>query len=126
MPLEPGHRLGVEMVGRLVEQQHLGLGEQQLAQRHAAALAARELRDVGVVGRAAQGVHRLVDLAVEIPQALGVDLVLQAPHLVRRLVRVVHGEFVVAVEDRLLRRHAQHHVLADATWLGSSCGSCGR
>ena len=77
MPFEPGHGLGVEMVGRLVEQQHLGLGEQELAEGHAALFTARQGRDVGVVGRAAQGVHRLIDLAVEIPQALGFDLVLQ-------------------------------------------------
>ena len=38
--LQPGGRLGVEMVGRLVEQQHVGLGEQQLAQRDAALFAA--------------------------------------------------------------------------------------
>ena len=100
------------MVGRLVEQQQIGLLEQQPAQRDAAALAAGELRHVGVVGRAAQRVHRLVDLGVEVPQALGLDLVLQLGHLVRGLVRVVHGELVVAVEDRLLRRDALHHVLA--------------
>jgi hypothetical protein len=28
--LEPAHRLGVEVVGRLVEQQHVGLGQQQI------------------------------------------------------------------------------------------------
>ena len=41
--LEPRDRFGVEMVGGLVEQQHVGLREQQPAQRHAAALAAGEL-----------------------------------------------------------------------------------
>ena len=53
MPFEPIHGFGVEMVGRLVEQQEIGLFEQQLAQRDAAALAARELVDRPVVGRAA-------------------------------------------------------------------------
>ena len=33
-------------------------------------------------------------------------------HLVRSLVRIVHGEFVVAVEDRLLGGDAEHHVAA--------------
>ena len=56
---QPGHAFGVEMVGRLVEQQQVGLVEQQLAQRHAALLAAGELGDLGVVGRAAQRVHGL-------------------------------------------------------------------
>ena len=112
MPFEPGRRLGVEMVRRLVEQQQLGLLEQQPAQRDAAALAARQLVDRRIVRRAAQGVHRLIDLGIEIPQALGLDLVLEARHLVRGLVGIVHGELVVAVEDRLLRRDALHDVLA--------------
>ena len=43
--LEPGDALGVEVVGRLVEQQQVGLLEQQPAQRDAAPLAARELAD---------------------------------------------------------------------------------
>ncbi len=110
---EPRHRLGVEMVGRLVEQQQLRLVEQQLAQRHAAALAARELRHVRVVRRTAQRVHRLVDLAVEIPQALGLDLVLQFRHLVGGLVGIVRRQLVVAVEDRLLLGDAFHDVFAN-------------
>ena len=112
MAFQPIDGLGVEMVRGLVEQQQLGLLEQQPAERDAAALAAGELGHVGVVRRTAQRVHRLVDLGVEIPQPLGLDLVLQLGHLVRGLVRVVHGEFVVAIEDRLLRRDALHHVLA--------------
>ena len=38
--LEPRHRFGVEVVGRLVEQQQVGLLQQQAAQRDAALLAA--------------------------------------------------------------------------------------
>ena len=67
---EPVDGLGVEMVRRLVEQQQVGLLEQQAAERDAAALAARELGHVGIVRRAAQRVHRLFDLAVEIPKPL--------------------------------------------------------
>ena len=63
MPFEPGDGLGIEVVGRLVEQQQFGLLEQQLAERDAAALTARELVDRPIVGRAAQGVHGLLDLA---------------------------------------------------------------
>ena len=114
MAFEPRHRLGVEMVGRLVQQQQFGLVEQQLAQRDAAALAARELGHVGIVGRAAQRVHRLIDLAVEIPEVRGLDLVLQLGHLVGGLVRIVHRQFVVAIEDRLLLGDALHDVFAHA------------
>jgi hypothetical protein len=114
MALEPVHRPGVEMIGRLVEQQQLRLVEQQPTERHAPPLAAGQLGHVGVVGRASQRVHRLVYLGVEVPQPLGLDLVLQIGHLVGVLVRVIGGELVVAVEDRLLRGDPLHHVLAHA------------
>ena len=53
--LQPPDALGVEVVGRLVEQQHVGLLQQQPAERHAAPLAARELGHVGVARGAAGG-----------------------------------------------------------------------
>ena len=87
--LEPGDGLGVEVVGRLVEQQQVGRAQQQAAQRDAAALAAGELRDVGVGGRQAQRVHRVLELRVEVPGVGGVDLVLQRGELVGGLVGVV-------------------------------------
>ena len=112
MAFEPVDRLGVEMVGRLVEQQQLRLLQEQTAKRDAAPLAARELAHVRVVGRAAERVHRLLDLAVEIPKALGLDLVLEPRHLVGGLVGIVHRQLVVAVEDRLLVLDAEHRVAA--------------
>ena len=100
------------MVGRLVKEEEVGLLQQQLAECDTAALAAGQRLDRRVVGRTAQRLHRLVDLGIEVPQALGLDLVLELGHLVRGLVGIVDGELVVAVEDRLLRRDALHHVLA--------------
>ena len=91
MALQPGHRLGVEMVGRLVEQQHVGLAEQQPAERHAALLAARQLLDVGVARRAAQRVHGDLDRAAEVPAVAGVDLLLQLGLLGDQLVHVGVG-----------------------------------
>ncbi len=101
------------MVGRLVEKQQFGLFQQQFAERHATALAARQLVDRPIVRRAAQGIHRLLDLRIEVPEVLRFDLVLQTGHLVGSLVRIVHRQFVVAIEKRALGRHAFHHVLAD-------------
>ena len=65
--LEPGNGLGIEMVGRLVEQEQIGLAEQQPAERDAPALAAAQRLDVGVGRRQPQCVHRDLELAVEIP-----------------------------------------------------------
>ena len=89
--LEPGDRLGVEMVGRLVEQQQIGLGEQQAAQCDAPALAARELRDTGIRRREAERIHRDLELAVEVPAADGVDVILELGLLGEQLVEIGIG-----------------------------------
>ena len=80
-------RFGVEVVGRLVEQQHVGLRQQQPAERDAAALAAGDLRDVGVPRRQAQRVGRDFELALEVPAVGRVDGGLQlAPALEQRFI----------------------------------------
>src|SRR5437867_3985752 len=76
--LEPRHRLGVEVVGGLVEQEQLGLAEEDLAERDAPPLAPRERRHVGLARRKAERVHRHLEPAVELPGARGVDRVLHA------------------------------------------------
>ena len=111
--LQPGDAFGIEMVGGLVQQQQIGLAQQQLGQGDAAPFAARQVVDRCLARRAAQGIHGLIDLGVEVPQVLVVDDVLQLGHLIGRLVGIVHGQFVVAVEDGLLGRHPLHDVAED-------------
>ena len=92
------------MVGGLVEQQQVGLLEQQLAQRDPAALTTGEVVDERVGRRAAQRVHRLVEPAVEVPRVGVVEVGLQVAHLGEQLVVVgvgvgeLLGDLVVAVE----------------------------
>ncbi len=105
--LEPGHRLGVEMVGRLVEQQHVGLLQQEPAQRDAAPLAAGELRDLGVARRQAQRVHRDLDGAIELPGVDGVDLVLQPRLLLEQLLHLVVVERLAELGADLLEAREQ-------------------
>ena len=112
-PLEPGHRLGVEVVRGLVEEQHVGRLQQQAAQGDPALLAAGERRDVGVARGQAQRVHRELDLLVEVPEVLGVDLVLQPRELVGGFVRVVGRDLLVALQDLPLLRHRLLDVLED-------------
>ena len=117
--LEPLDRLGVEVVGGLVEQQQVGVLEQQPGERDAALLAAGQRRDVGVVGRAAQRVHRDVDVALEAPRVRGVDLVLERGLLGadRLVVGVGLGPLghdgVVLVDEVLDRPDAVEHVALD-------------
>ncbi|MDF2799281.1 MAG: hypothetical protein K0R85_2025 [Devosia sp.] len=108
--LEPGGGFGIQMVGGFVEQQQVGLAQQQGAKRHAAAFTTRQLGHIGIARRAAQGLHRHLDLGFQIPQGLGVDLVLQLGGLIGGLVGIVHHQFVVAIDDGLLFLHPGHDI----------------
>ena len=108
---QPVHRFSIEMVGRFVEQQKIRLRQQQLGEGHAAALTTRQLAHIRIRRRAAQGIHRLLHLRVQVPQVLRVDHILQLGGLVGVLVGIVHHQGVVFVENGLLGGHAFHHVL---------------
>ncbi len=60
--LQPFDGLGVQVVGRFVEQQHVRLLQQQAAQRHAALFTAGQVADHGLPRRQAQGVGGHVQL----------------------------------------------------------------
>ena len=76
MLFEPVDTLGVEVVGGLVEQQHVGLLQQQAAQGHTTALTARKCLDAPIARRAVQSGHGAIELGVHIPGVGGVDHVL--------------------------------------------------
>ena len=121
--LEPGDRLRVEMVGRLVEEEQIGVPEEEPAERHPAALPAREGRDPHLARRAAQRVHRDLDLALELPAVARVDLLLELrllgdegihPHLVEGLGEARTHRLEALEECFLLGdpvEHVAHHVL---------------
>ena len=88
MMLEPGHRFRVEVVGRLIQQQHVRFLQQQAAERDAAPFSAGEHGDRCVARRTSEGIHRLFELAVEIPCVEMVDLLLQLRLLVEQRVEV--------------------------------------
>ena len=89
--LEPGDRLGVEVVRRLVEEQQVGRGEEQPAERDPAALAAGERRHVAVALGQAQRVHGPVELGLEAPRVVAVDLLLHRRLLGEQRVEVGVG-----------------------------------
>lgn len=64
--LQPGHRVGVQVVGRFVQQEHVGRRQQQAAQRHAALLATGQVFDLGVPWWQAQGVGGDFQLALQV------------------------------------------------------------
>ena len=71
--LQPVHRFSVQVVGRLVEQEHVGLGQQQLTQGNAPLFTAREQPDFGVPGRQAQGVGGDFELVLGVGASAGDD-----------------------------------------------------
>ena len=112
--LEPGHRLGVEVVGRLVQQQQVGRREQQPAERDAAPLAAGQRRHVGVGRRAAQRVHRDVEVAVEVPGVEPLDPVLHLALLLEQRRHLLVGHRLGEPLRELVERVEQVALLGDA------------
>ena len=102
--LQPQNALGVEVVGRLVEQKQIRLLQQQLAQGDPTSLTTGQVVHQHLRRRAPQGVHRLVETAVEVPRVGMVQVGLQVAHLAEQLVVVgvrvgeLLGNRVVAVQ----------------------------
>ncbi len=61
---KPRNAFSIQMVGWFVQQQQVGLFQQQAAQGHAAALTTRKFIYRAICGRAAQGIQRNIQLAV--------------------------------------------------------------
>ena len=77
MKLQPTHGLGVQVVGRLIEQEKIRLLQQQAAQRDAPALAARKSGHIGITRRTAERIHGNFHGALDFPAVDRVDLLLQ-------------------------------------------------
>ena len=74
--LQPVDRLGVEVVGGLIEQEDVGFLQQQAAQGHAAAFTTAQVLGQLVALGAPQGVHGTLQAVVQVPCIGGVDNVL--------------------------------------------------
>jgi len=88
--LEPGDRGGVEVVGRLIQEQQVGLGEQQTRKGNTAALATTQQRGHRVRGRTIECLHghrhlRVQRPAIELLESLReLGLLRQQSHLIQR------------------------------------------
>ena len=70
--LEPGDRVDVEMIGRLVEQQQIGLADERPREKHAALPSSRQRVD-DCRGRQRQPRHDHVGLVVTLPLVMRVE-----------------------------------------------------
>ncbi len=105
--LQPGDRFRIEVVGGLIEQQHVRLREKQATQRDTATFTTREFAYVGIPGRQAQRIGRDFKLAIDFPPTGRVNRVLkfalffeQRVHLVvtHRLGKLV-ADFLKAMQE---------------------------
>ena len=117
--LQPGHGLGIQVVGGFVQQQDVGLLQEQTAERHAPAFTAGQHTHLGVGVGAAQGVHGLLQAGVQVPAVVGVDLLLQLALLGQQCVHVGVG-IGELIADGVIGLHPAHllggaffHGLAD-------------
>ena len=78
MIFQPGHRFGVQMVGRLVQKQHVRFLQQQTAQSHAAFFASGKFGNVGIGRRTTQSVHCNLNGSFKIPTVTGIDFFRQS------------------------------------------------
>ena len=98
--LQPVDALGVEVVGGLVEQEHVGLGQEQAAQGHTAALTTGEVGHGAVARGTMEGAHRTLQARVHVPGVGRVDNVLELSLAGHELVHLV-GVVVVLLLAKL-------------------------
>ena len=89
--LQPADGLDVEVVGGLVEQQQVGLGDQRPRQQHPALEAAGQLRELGIRVQPQARQHRLDAVGVA-PAASRLEPVLDARQPFQRRLRAVLGD----------------------------------
>ena len=117
--LEPEHAFSVEVVRGLVEEQQVGGLDEELAQRHAAALTTGQNGHRLIRRRTAQRVHRLIELRVDVPRIGGVDLGLELTHLLHQGIEVgvrirhLFGDLIEAGELAEDVSGTQAHILND-------------
>ena len=110
---QPFHRLGVEVVGRLVKQQDVGLLQKQTAQSHATALASGQVFDQLVVRRTTQRVHGAVQTVVDVPGIGRVKFVLQFGLTLYQLVHLVLVLQYFGVAERVVHLVIFHQQVHD-------------
>ena len=93
---QPSHGLGIQVVGGLIQQEHVRLLQQDAAQGHSPRLAARQGGHLRLAWWQPQGIHGDVDRPVEVPGTRDIDAGLQFTLLVEQglhfLVRHRFGE----------------------------------
>ena len=89
MLLQPVNTLSIEMVRRLIEQQHIRLLQQQTTEGDTSAFTTGKRLHAPVAGRTVERCHRTVELRVHVPGIGRVDDILQLCLTGHQLVHLV-------------------------------------
>ena len=112
MALEPLHTLCVKVVGRLVQQKHVRLAQQQTAEGHPPALATAEISYLGIRRRTLQGIHRPLQLGVDLPSFTMLYFLRKFALTYDELIHFVVGHRLAELQVHLLILPEQvHHFL---------------
>ncbi len=116
---QPGDGLDVQVVGGFVQQQQVGRRDERLGQQHAPLHAARQRRELGVLGQV-ELADDLFDALFDRPAVAGLDAGLHGAQLVHVDVHAVVQHVVVAgqVGAQLAQAHGHHVEDAAAEVLG--------
>ncbi len=129
---QPRDRLGVQVVGRFVQQQQVRSSKEDSTESDAPALAPRERRHARVGRGQAQGVHGDVESALEVPGVRGVDAGSGGRTARLRSASKSASGSAIAAHTSLKRiRRSRCSAMPSATlpttsFVGSSWGSCER
>ena len=94
MGFEPLDTLGIEVVGRLVEQKNVRLTQKQAAKGYPSALASGKVADLGIGRRTLQGIHCPFQLGIDFPTVTVLDFL---------------GEFSLAFDEGIHPVRVFHH-----------------
>ncbi len=86
--LQPGHAFCIEVVGGLIQQNHIRVGQQQAAKCHPAQLTARQGANIRIPRRQAQGVCGHFQLMVQVVSIRGLDNIFQPRLLLGQRIKV--------------------------------------
>ena len=116
------------MVGRLIEQKHVGLLQQQPAESHATTLTTREVLHAPIARRTVERRHRTVKLRIHVPSIGGIDDILQLGLTLHKFVHLVcilivfwqsklHVDVIIFSKCIVYMLHTLHDVLLDGLLL---------
>ena len=106
--LQPIDRFGIEVVGRLIEQQYIGLLQQQTTQRHTAAFTSRKVCYILIGRRTTECVHSTLQYTIQLPAVHMVNLLVEFALTLDKTIHLVivhrlaefHIDILVLFEQR--------------------------